>query len=66
VAAPGVADEVHGHAFDDGHVFGSVAGSQAGQVVVEDEVEHPAVLEVMVTSAPLSSSRSRSHRHVKS
>src|SRR3546814_9478384 len=37
----GMADEVHGHVFDDGHVLGPVPGAQTGEVVVEDDVEHP-------------------------
>src|SRR3546814_13614153 len=35
----GMADEVHGHVFDDGHVLGPVPGAQTGEVVVEDDVE---------------------------
>lgn len=33
--------EVHGHVFDDGHVFGAVSGAQSGEIVVEDDVEDP-------------------------
>lgn len=42
------AHEVHGHVPDDGHVLGSVACSEAGEVFVEDDVEDPveAVLDV--------------------
>ena len=36
-----VADHVHSHVFDDGHVLGSAACSQPGQVVVKDDVEYP-------------------------
>ena len=36
-----VAYHVHSHVFDDGHVLGSAACSQARQVVVKDDVEHP-------------------------
>ncbi len=48
----GLADEVHGHVFDDGHVFGSVAGSEAGEIVVEDDIQDPvqSVLDVPVAA----------------
>ncbi len=36
-----VSQEVHGHVFDDGHVFGSEAGAEPGEIVVKDDVEHP-------------------------
>lgn len=36
-----MADEVHGHVFDHGHVVGAVAASQASEIVVRDHVEHP-------------------------
>lgn len=36
-----ISDEVHGDMFDEGHVVGSGGGSQSGEVVVEDDVEHP-------------------------
>src|SRR3546814_20182200 len=36
-----MADEVQGHVFDDGHVLGPAPGAQTGEVVVEDDVEHP-------------------------
>jgi hypothetical protein len=35
-----VSDEVHGYVFDHGHVLRPEAGTQAGEVVVEDDVEH--------------------------
>ena len=41
VGSGGLVEQVHGHVFDDGHVFGTVAGSQPGEVVVEDDVQHP-------------------------
>ena len=34
-------DEVHGHVFDNGHVFGPVSGAESSEVVVEDDVEDP-------------------------
>jgi len=33
------AHEVHGHVFDDGHILGSGTGSEAGEVVMEDDIE---------------------------
>jgi hypothetical protein len=33
--------EVHGQVFDDGDVFGTLSGSQAGEAVVEDDVGNP-------------------------
>ena len=37
VAVLGFSREVNGHVFDDSHVFGPVAGTQAGEVVEETE-----------------------------
>jgi hypothetical protein len=34
-------DEIEDHVFDDSHVGGAVCGSQAHEIVVEDDVEHP-------------------------
>lgn len=34
-------DEIEGHVFDCGHVFGSVEGSQEHEVVVEDDIKNP-------------------------
>ena len=33
--------EVDGEVFDDGHVLRAVAGPQAGEIVAEDDIEHP-------------------------
>jgi len=37
----GASQQVHGHVSDDRHVFGAEAGAQSGQIVMEDDVEHP-------------------------
>src|SRR4051794_13100193 len=37
----GLPHEVHGHVSEDGHVLGAMAGAQAGEVVVEDDVHDP-------------------------
>jgi len=36
-----ISHEVHGHVFDDGHVLRSVLAAEAGEIVVEDDVENP-------------------------
>ena len=36
-----LSEDVHGHVFDPSHVFGAVAGPQAGEVVMEDHIEGP-------------------------
>lgn len=41
VFSRGLFDKIHGHVFDGGHVARSVAGAQAHEVVVEDNVAHP-------------------------
>ena len=43
-----LSEDVHGHVFDPGHVFGAVAGPQADEVVMEDHIQNPvqAVLDV--------------------
>src|ERR1700739_1248669 len=41
LAGFGGAQQVHDHVSDGGHVLRSVAGAQAGQVLAEDDVEHP-------------------------
>jgi pyruvate/2-oxoglutarate dehydrogenase complex dihydrolipoamide dehydrogenase (E3) component len=33
--------QVHGHVFDHGHVFGTETGAQSGEIVVEDHAQHP-------------------------
>ena len=33
------AHQVHGHVFDDGHILGAGTGSEAGEVVMEDDIE---------------------------
>ena len=48
--------DVDGHVFDDGHVFGAGAGAQSGEVIVEDDVEHPMQA---VFDAPLGAGRRR-------
>ena len=40
----GTAYRVDGEVPDDGHVFGSVAGPEAGLVFVELDIEHPVEL----------------------
>jgi hypothetical protein len=35
------AQEVHGHVSDGRHVLGTVAGSEAAQVFMEDDIEDP-------------------------
>src|SRR5690606_33332053 len=35
------AHQVHGHVFDDGHILGAGTGSEAGEVVMEDDIEDP-------------------------
>ncbi len=37
----GFSHEVYGHVFDDGHVFGTVAGAQSGEIIAEDDIEDP-------------------------
>ena len=41
MAILGVADEVHCHVLDDGHILGSESGSEPCEVVVEDDIENP-------------------------
>ncbi len=36
-----MADDVDGEVPDEGHVAGAVAGSEAGLVLLEDDVENP-------------------------
>lgn len=36
-----VPEQVHGHVLDDGHIVSAETGSQAREVVVEDDIEDP-------------------------
>ena len=47
-------DEIESHVFDGGHVFGTVFGSEAHEIVVEDDVEDPveAVFDAPVGAGP--------------
>jgi hypothetical protein len=48
------ADEVHVDVSDDGHVSGSVAGAQPGEIIVEDDVADP---REVVFDAPMGAHR---------
>jgi hypothetical protein len=41
VLVVGSSHDVDGHVLDDAHVLGTVAGSEADEVVVVDDIEHP-------------------------